>query len=416
MVSQAGRDADGQRAGGGQGRVPRRPDVWQFEALGARFRSAFDRPAEVMAAAPGRVNLIGEHTDYNDGFVLPIAIERWTYVAAGARDDERVRVRSLTLGATACWRVGAWSAAEQPHFSSYVAGVAEGLMRRGARLGGFELLIDSEIPVGGGLSSSAALTVSTAKALAMLCGEPLGSEELIDLCRAAEHEAAGVPCGLMDPTVVLLARAGHALLLDCRTREIEHVPFDPPGHALLVVDSGVRHELASGAYATRQQQCVAAVAYFRRRSPEVRALRDVTVQMVRSHATEMDPVLAARAHHVVSENQRVMDAVAALRRQDWVAFGALLDASHRSQRDDYETSCPEVDRIVAFLRRQDGVLGARMTGGGFGGCVIALVAAERAQTVMEAVRQTLRDPAGRALRVFATRAVDGARLWIPERG
>lgn len=384
-----------------------------LDAAARRFREHFARTPEASGVAPGRVNLIGEHTDYNDGLVLPIAIERRTCVAVASRDDQTIRVRSEPLDAEAGWTLGDWQADAQPRWTAYVAGVAEGLRQRGARLSGFDALISGDLPVGGGLSSSAALTVATAKALTTLCGEPLRSEELIDLCRAAEHDAAGVPCGLMDPTVVLLAREAHALLLDCRSREVRYVPFDPPGHTLLVIDSGIRHELASSAYAERQRQCAAAVEYFRRLNPEMRALRDVTPQMVRAHATQMDPVLAARAHHVVSENQRVLEAAEALRAGDWAAFGRLLDASHRSQRDDYETSCREIDRIVAFVRRLDGVLGARMTGGGFGGCVIALAEAARAETIATAVRQGLHNPTGRPLRVFATRAAGGATHWTP---
>ncbi len=379
-----------------------------------RFREHFGRSAEAFGLAPGRVNLIGEHTDYNDGFVLPIAIERRTCVAVAAREDSTVRVRSETLDAEASWPLGGWRRQAQPRWTAYLAGVAEGLCKRGARLGGFDALIGGDLPVGGGLSSSAALTVAATKALATLCGEPLRSEELIDLCQAAEHEAAGVPCGLMDPTVVLLAREGHALLLDCRSRQVRYVPFDPPEHTLLVIDSGIRHELAASAYAERQRQCAAAVAYFRRLNPQIRALRDVTPQMVRAHATQMDPVLAARAHHVVSENRRVLEAAEALEAGDWPAFGRLLDESHRSQRDDYETSCPAIDRIVAFVRGQPGVLGARMTGGGFGGCVIALVETAHAEAVTAAIRENLTDPTGEPLAVFATRAVGGATLWLPE--
>lgn len=355
-------------------------------ALAEAFSRAFGRAPEAVARAPGRVNLIGEHTDYNDGLVLPMAIDLATCVAVAARDDDRIRVLSHTYPDMEQWRTGAWRECECPHWTSYVAGVAEGLLSRGARLGGFDLLICSDVPPGAGLSSSAALEVATALALAYLCGEPLESQELIDLCRSAERDYAGAPCGLMDQTVSLLARDGAALLLDCRTRETSHVPAQLPGWQWLIIDSGVRHELAAGEYAQRQRECVAASDYFRRRNPGVRALRDLTSDMVRAHASQMTPPTAARALHVVSENERVTDAVAALRGRDSIAFGALMGESHESLRVNYEVSCRELDRLVSVLRLAPGLVGARMTGAGFGGAVIALAREGTVETIRAALR------------------------------
>jgi galactokinase len=227
------------------------------------FERRFGRPAELVAEAPGRVNLIGEHTDYNDGLVLPIAIEQRTRVAVAARNDAQVRVVSEAFEGEATWTLGAWDRGRSPRWAAPIAGVLELLLRRGARLSGVDLYATSDVPVGSGLSSSAAIEVAVALAAANLGGEPLESNEVIDLCQAAEHEFAGVPCGIMDQSTALLGRAGAALLLDCRTRQVEYQPLKLANHALVLVDSGVRHELANSEYARRRDECRRAAEYFR---------------------------------------------------------------------------------------------------------------------------------------------------------
>ncbi len=364
------------------------------------FAGAFGGDCQALARAPGRVNLIGEHTDYNLGWVLPIAIDLSTWVAARARSDRRVLVRSASVMADAEWTLGSWPASSHPHWSSYVAGVESLLLRRGAHLPGYELLIESDVPVGGGLSSSAALEVSAALALAHLAGEPLATNELIDLARAAEHEFAGVPCGVMDQTISLLGKAGCALLLDCRSRTARAIPLRLGGHVFLVVDSGVRHELARSAYRERQEQCRAAVAYFRKGSPAIQSLRELSPETVRAHAQQMNPLVFARAMHVTAENARTLAMAEALERGDLAAAGAAMNESHRSLRDDYEVSCRELDALVETLRAVPGVCGARMTGGGFGGCVLALVAESRLKLAAERVAQS-HPQAGPSLAVHA---------------
>lgn len=380
------------------------------DSTAAAFAERFGRPCEVMARAPGRVNLIGEHTDYNEGFVLPMALEFATWACAAARRDERVRVVSETVAAECEWRAGQWSSATVPAWTSYVAGAATLLRRRGARLGGFEMLIRSDVPLGGGLSSSAALTVAAAKALVMLSGEAIDSDELADLCRQTEHEFAGVPCGIMDPLVSLLAREGAALLIDCRSRRHEHVPLNLGEHVVAIVDSGVRHELAAGQYARRQAECRAAVEYFQRVDPSIRSLRDVSVEAVRRHASQMPPPTAARALHVATENARVQVAAAALRSGELDRFGELLAASHRSLRDDYEVSCRELDALVDLAAATPGVVGARMTGGGFGGSIVAVVRRDALPALTDRVdRLYTRAGVGRA-RVFSSRPGAGASI------
>jgi galactokinase len=379
-------------------------------SLRDRFAARFGRACEVVARAPGRVNLIGEHTDYNDGFVLPIAIEQCLWAGGAARDDGQARVVSVALEDEFTCALTGPLPNERPAWTNYVLGVAALLRERGARLSGFDLLLEGDLPPGAGLASSAALELSSALALANLVGEPLDSAELIDLCRRAEHEFAGVPCGIMDQTACLLGQEGQALLLDCRSRRIEQVPLALGAHELLVVDSQVRHELSSRAYARRQAECREALAYFRGLNPRVTALRDVAVETVRSHALELPPVAAARAVHVTSEIQRTLEAAAALRRGDLLRFGELLRQSHHSLREDYEVSCPELDVIVDVLHGVEGVLGARMTGAGFGGCVVALARRGVMPRVEEAVWQSFIDRRWRPPTVRTVRAGRGASI------
>jgi galactokinase len=350
------------------------------------FAARFGHPCTLLARAPGRVNLIGEHTDYNDGFVLPMALQQCTWVAAAPRRDGRLRAVALDLGREHEWAIDAWPAPSGETWTAYVAGVAVLLQRGGQRLDGADLLITSEVPIGGGLASSAALEVATALALGTLAGDTPSSPALADLCRAAEHEFAGVPCGLMDQYISVLARAGHALLLDCRTRTWEHVPLRLGEHVILVLDSGVRHELAGSAYAQRQQQCDDAVKYLRRLDPTISALRDVALTTIAQQAAAMPPQTARRARHVVSETERTLAAADALRRGDLAALGRLLYASHVSLRDDYEVSCHELDLLVELVRGVPGVLGARMTGGGFGGCIVALAHRESVPAIEKRLR------------------------------
>ncbi len=374
------------------------------------FEQRFGRPCEVVARAPGRVNLIGEHTDYNDGFVLPMALEQSTWVAAAPRDDGLVRAVSLDVHDDQTWPADDWRADGYPDWTSYVAGVAALLRQRGAHLPGCDVLIASEVPVGGGLSSSAALEVATAKALIHVAGEAIQSTEVADLCRAAEHKFAGVPCGIMDQFVSLLAKAGCAFLLDCRARTWDHVPLRLGDCVVLIVDSGVKHKLAAGEYAIRQKQCQQAVEYMRRVNPNVKALRDVDVETVRAHAAEMEPEAVARALHVTSENRRTRAAAEALRRGDLPEVGRLMAASHRSLRDDYQVSCRELDLLVDIVGAVPGVLGARMTGGGFGGCIVA-IARESSLPQIEAALRAKYDGAGNGpARTLRSRPGPGASI------
>ena len=388
------------------------------EALRAAFQARFHHPAQVVARAPGRVNLIGEHTDYNDGYVLPIAVPQSTWVAAAARDElsgatgGELRVHSVNLDETQVWPIDAWCGRSLPHWTSYVAGVTALLRQRGMPPRCIDLLIHSEVPVGAGLSSSAALTVAVGTALTALAAMTLSLPELAALCRAAEHGFAGVPCGVMDQYAALASRVGMALLLDCRSLVYEHVLLPLGEHTFLVVDSGVRHELAVSEYARRQAQCAQALAFLQRFQPSAKALRDVDATAVSAHAAEMGRVAAARARHVTSENERTLAAAEALRHGDLVEMGRLMLASHCSLRDDYEVSCAELDQLVEIASATPGVLGARLTGGGFGGCVVVLARTDAFGCVEQALRERY-DTAERRARVLAVRPSAGASLAYP---
>ena len=379
----------------------------------ALLHGTFGVGPAALARAPGRVNLIGEHTDYNEGFVLPLAIEAATWVAAAAREDSVCRALSREQAAPQEWDI---AGPTPTGWARYIAGVAALLRARGARLGGFDLCVASDVPVGGGLSSSAALEVAAALALAHLCGEPLETRELVDLCRQAEREYAGVPCGIMDQTASLLGRDGCALLLDCRNRELQYIPCEHPAYCLLVGDTGVRHELGLSAYAQRQQECAAGVEYFQRRDSTIRALRDIRPESVRAHAQQLDPIVAARCLHVTTEIVRTQAAAAALRRGDWEALGPLLRASHASLRDEYEVSCRELDLLADALNAQPGVLGARMTGAGFGGCVLAVVRRELIAAVTTACGEVYQSATGVQVKWTVTGAGPGAALVAPAAG
>jgi len=336
-------------------------------------------PAQVWAA-PGRVNLIGEHTDYNGGFVLPIAIDRYTTVAAGGRDDGVVAAHSLDVPDDAGW-------------TKYVDGVVQALRAEGVHVGGADVLVSSAVPTGAGLSSSAALEVAVAAALSALAGAELDAGRLAQVAYRAETEFVGVPVGIMDQTVVACAEEGHALFLDSRSLDVEQVPFDPSASGLnvVVVDSGVRRRLDDGRYAERRKECEAAAAAL-----GVGQLRDATLDQV--EAAPMDDTLRRRARHVVTEDDRVLRVVDFLRDGKVNYIGPILLASHASLRDDFDVSCDELD-IIVKTAMDKGARGARMTGAGFGGSALVLVPDSHLFPVLDAFGDA----------AFEVRAVGGVR-------
>ncbi|MBU6308489.1 MAG: galactokinase [Planctomycetes bacterium] len=361
-------------------------------------------PAVFTVVSPGRVNLIGEHTDYNDGFVLPMAIERGLRIAVRQRVSRTAVVSSDRGGPAVEIDLDGPLAAGRTGWGRYVEGVVAGYRRLGWEIPGFEAAITADLPAGGGLSSSAALEVGIATVVEALCGRGLPTAEKALLCQRAEHEFAGVPCGIMDQFAVAFGRAGHALLLDCRSRTIRPVPLAEEV-SILVIDSGVKHALADGGYAARRRDCEAAAQLLGRP-----ALRDVSP----AEWPAVEPMLPEphrrRARHVVAESARVLHFAAAVEAGDWTHAGRLMDDSHASLRDDFEVSCRELDLICEAAGAVAGVFGCRMTGGGFGGCAVALIDAARAAAIAAEVRAKCGAVLEQEPTVFATAAAAGARL------
>ncbi|GAB2979054.1 galactokinase [Saccharothrix stipae] len=350
--------------------------------------------------APGRINLIGEHTDYNYGFVLPIALPHVVRITAARRDDGVLRVASRQASGVAELRVVDLAPGVVTGWAAYVAGVVWALREEGHRIGGFGLLVDGRVPLGAGLSSSAALESATALAVTELSGVPLDRRTLARIAQRAENEFVGMPCGIMDQSASLLARERHALLLDTRTMATEHIPFDlaPAGLTLLVVDTKAPHRLVDGEYAARRRDCHRAAELL-----DVPALRDLD-----RAEHDLPDRLARRVRHVVGENQRVLE-VAELLRADRVRdIGPLLTASHASLRDDYDVTVPELDVAVEALLAA-GALGARMTGGGFGGCVISLVEEAAVEACATAVRTAFAEHGFATPDCWTATAAAGAR-------
>lgn len=323
--------------------------------------------------APGRVNLIGEYTDFNDGFVLPMTMDRGVYIGIRPRSDDRISVVSLKFDETVAYSLGAFEQPKPGHWSCYVLGVVEELRLLGLIPSGFEAVIDGNLNLGAGLSSSAAVETATALALQTIFKFTMPRADIAALCQRVEHRYAGVMCGIMDQFASGLGRADHALMLDCRSLSYVDIPVTLGDHRIVIISSEVKRELAASAYNERRAQCEEGVALFKQYDPSVRALRDVTLDQVNAYASELSDIVRRRCSHVVSENMRVLNASAALGAGGLEEFGALMNASHQSLRDDFEVSCDELDCLVDIAQRTDGVLGSRMTGAGFGGCTVTLI-------------------------------------------
>ena len=380
-------------------------DATIASGLRKSFRELYREAARVYRA-PGRVNLIGEHTDYNDGFVMPIAIELYVWVAIAPRVDRKLLVRSLNFPDAAEIDLEARTPRARNHWSDYVQGVAVILARAGCRLQGANLLIRGDVPIGAGLSSSAAIEV--AAALALLDNSELVTDrvELARLCRSAENEFVDARVGIMDPFVSCCAQAGRALMLDCRSLEYRLLPL-PPGVSLITCNTMVKHRHASGEYNSRRAQCEEGVRLLSRSLPNIRALRDVTAEELELHGHDLPETIRKRCRHVVLENARVSAAAAALQDGDLATFGRLMKESHRSLRDDYEVSCPELDLMVELAEKQEGVYGARLTGGGFGGCTVNLVKSEAAPQFERSASGEYEKATGISPQILVTSAAGG---------
>jgi galactokinase len=382
------------------------------DLLSARFRDLFDTTARIFRA-PGRVNLIGEHTDYNDGFVMPMAIGFYTWVAAAKRGDRILQVYSDRFGESVTLSLDALSGPPRKHWGDFVRGVAGVLQDAGHTLSGANLVIHGDVPLGAGLSSSASLEVAVALALTSLSGISLPRLDLVKLCQKAEHQYVGTRCGIMDQFIAGFGEASHALMLDCRSLQYQLLPI-PPHVRVVVCNSMVRHELASGEYNRRRFDCESGVKLLQQCLPGIRALRDVTIAELEKHKDLLPESIYRRCRHVVSENQRVVAAAGALQSGDAELFGHLMYESHASLRSDYEVSCQELDLLVDLASSRRGVYGARMTGGGFGGCTVNLIRSDSAAEFQAEIATMYKEKTGITPEIYVCEPAQGAEAWESE--
>jgi galactokinase len=376
-------------------------------ALTERFRAVYRTNPRGLFRAPGRVNLIGEHTDYNDGFVMPAAIDFYSYAAIGERTDRTLSVYSEQFDRSVEFSIDQLAGPPRRHWSDYVRGVAAVLRDEGYPLKGANLVIDGQVPIGSGLSSSAAIEVTTALALTALGGVTIPLLEVARLCQRAENTYTGARCGIMDQFVSCFGKQEHALMLDCRSLEATYLQL-PPNVRLVICNTTVRHELATGEYNERRASCERVVEIIRRFIPSVRALRDLTLEELERYSGKISNVDFRRCRHVITENTRVIDARSALQGADLIRLGELMYRSHESLDRDYEVTCRELNIMVDLARSLEGAYGARMTGGGFGGCTINLVESKMTLQFQTTIGREYEKLTGLSPQIFVCAAAAGA--------
>ncbi len=375
------------------------------EQVRSKFTNRYHDRADVrLFRAPGRVNIIGEHTDYNDGFALPCAITFDTVVAARSRNDSVIRAYSVNRKEEASFDLSQKPEPKKGPWLNYIEGTARLLERKGFSMGGADLVLESDVPVGAGLSSSASLELAVATALMRLGNHPLDRKQMALACQEGEHEFTGAMIGIMDQFIAAFAEEGYSMLLDCRALTYESIPVDLSNVSLMICDSGVKHDLAASDYNDRRRECLEAVELLKKFIPGIQSLRDVTEEKLNAFGSEMPPVLFRRARHVVTENARTLQAAWILRRGLFAQLLDLMYASHESLRNDYEVSSPELDLLVDTAKIIPGVFGTRMTGGGFGGCTVSFVEFDR----IEEFRTRMTEAFGPTLKVFNVQTARGA--------
>lgn len=381
------------------------------ETLRREFIDRLGAEPEHIVRAPGRVNLIGEHTDYNGGFVLPMAIDREALIAGRRRADNTVRMIALDFGGDqSVFPLDAIARDENHAWSNYVRGVALALQERGAVLTGLDMVIQGDVPIGSGLSSSAALEVCAAKTFDTFSALGLSGVDIAQLSQHAENQFVGVQSGIMDQFISALAQAGHALLIDCRDLSHRNVAM-PKGITVVICDTMKRRGLVSSEYNTRRAECEQAVRLLAGRlGRPIRFLREVSLDEFTPLERELPPQVAKRARHVIGENARVLAAVTAMEKDDLVTLGRLMNESHKSLRNDYEVSCLELDAMVDTARHQPGCQGARLTGAGFGGCTVNLVRDNAVSAFVEGVARGYQAHTGIQPQIYVSRAAAGASV------
>ena len=401
----------------------------QTSFITQKFEEIFGGPPTFIAAAPGRVNLIGEHTDYNDGYVFPVAIDKYINIAARKRPDRRVTLHALDVDDSWEFSLDTLSTIppQAPTWSHYLIGVASLLQTSGREISGIDAVITGDVPIGAGLSSSAALSVAATLAF-LTAGSELETVESEDnkkklaaLCQRVEHEFVDVKCGIMDQTISLLGQENHALFLDCRSLEYEHVPLNLGEHAIAICNTKVKRELAASEYNKRRAECERGVEILSRWIPGISSLRDIALTDFKKHEEELPALTQKRCRYVIEENARVLEAVSVLKGRSQSAseetdaslirFGSLMNASHNGLRDDYEVSCKELDLLTDIARSITGVIGSRMTGAGFGGCTVSIVHQDALEIFQTRVTTEYHEQTGIEPEIYLCNVSDGAQVF-----
>ncbi|WP_114778445.1 galactokinase [Botryobacter ruber] len=375
----------------------------------SKFKELYEQEP-IVVRAPGRVNLIGEHTDYNNGFVLPAAINKEIYFAIAPNRLHVCRVHAYNENQTDAFFLKQRISRSSRSWENYIKGVVAQFLKAGHEIEGFDLVFGGNVPIGAGLSSSAAVECGLAFALNHIFELGVEKFELVKMAQKAEHEYAGVKCGIMDQFASMFGEAGHVVKLDCRSLDYRHFSADLEDYRIVLCDTQVKHSLASSEYNTRRQECEAGVVILQKYYPQVKSLRDVTLQMLEQHKHEFEPVIHKRCLYVVSENNRVEEACHNLEQGDLQAFGEKMYLSHAGLQHDYEVSCPELDFLVDQTRNDDSVLGARMMGGGFGGCTINIVKLDELENFSRRIEAAYEQQFGRKPQLYVAQLVDGCSL------
>ena len=404
----------------------------QTSLITQKFEEIFGGSPTFIAAAPGRVNLIGEHTDYNDGYVFPVAIDKYINIAARKRPDRRVTLHALDVDDSWEFSLDTLSTIppQAPTWSHYFIGVASLLQASGREIAGIDAVITGDVPIGAGLSSSAALSVAATFAFLTAGSEPVGDgfpvpedqkKKLAALCQRVEHEFVDVKCGIMDQTISLLGKENHALFLDCRSLEYEHVPLNLGEHAIAICNTKVKRELAASEYNKRRAECERGVEILSRWIPGISSLRDIALTDFKKHEEELPALTQKRCRYVIEENARVLEAVSVLKGRSQnaseatdaslIRLGSLMNASHNGLRDDYEVSCKELDLLTDIARSITGVIGSRMTGAGFGGCTVSIVHQDALEIFQTRVTTEYHEQTGIEPEIYLCNVSDGAQVF-----
>lgn len=370
----------------------------------------FVKSDSIIARSPGRINLIGEHTDYNDGFVLPAAIDKAAYIVITPRKDNEIHLYSVDMHEDYATTTGELAKCADMSWPNYILGVIQQFVLAGVAISGFDAALTGDIPIGAGLSSSAAVECAVALAMNTLYAVGLDKFSMVKLAQRAENEFVGVQCGIMDQFASMFGRNNHVIKLDCRSLEFEYVPFNMDGIKILLLDTNVKHSLGSSEYNVRRKQCETGVAWIQRHVPEVKSLRDATIEMLDEHVLHEDLLIYQRCKYVVEENNRLLAACKDLEKGDMPAFGARMYQSHHGLSKLYEVSCPELDFLVTHVQDNPAVLGARMMGGGFGGCTINLVKEDAIEALVAETTAAYKKGMHKVLKAHVAKIETGSNL------